>query len=119
MKMTAPLVRMTPTGRVVLRLRALGLDIPAGAKVRRITNGRSAAARNGAWLWVFTTGDGLSLDIGSHHTLRELTTVPRLMVERNKWGEWSVSPWEPVSSRAWLRARERREEPERPAAESA
>jgi hypothetical protein len=69
---------VTTAERLLLRLRAEGLRLPEGARLRRVYP--SASMRNlGAWSWCAVGPDGEELRIGSRHPMGELLHVPALV----------------------------------------
>ena len=86
---------MTPSERLLGRLRKMGLDIPEGAQVRRTYAG--ALQRNvGAWSWFLLNADGSELRIGSQYPVSELLRGRLHASQAHGVREdIQVDPWEP------------------------
>lgn len=82
--------RPTPSSRLLVRLRTMGLNVPEGATIGRVYAGhwqRSA----GAWSW--TVEPSQVQGIGSLWTVTGLLRVPRLIaVWSRQTGDWEVQP---------------------------
>jgi hypothetical protein len=76
-ELRAALARSTPGGRLLARLRRMGLEIPAQAYVRRSYAGRHQLSA-GAWRW-WIESDGVCLHIGSQYTVAELVAADTLI----------------------------------------
>lgn len=71
---------LTPSQRLIARLRVQGLDLPEDTVVERIYTGRWMRAR-GAWSWHLATESGTLLPFGSQWRVTELLRCPH---------EWQV-----------------------------
>ena len=91
---------MTPSERLLKRIREMGVDVPDGARIQRTYAGRTMRS-GGAWSWFVVGPDGRALDIGSQHPVKVLLAEKRLCgcsdyerydVEINPWFH-SVLTW--------------------------
>jgi hypothetical protein len=88
---------------MLARLRAMGMDVPVGAYIRRVY--ASPADRNaGAWSWAVMKADGNEARVGSQYSIGELLRG-RLVASRG-WAyddDWDIDPYregdQPVSTR--------------------
>lgn len=71
-----------PSVRLLRKLRALGLELPEGARLVR-TNPSPAARNAGAWCWCAVDGDGRDLRIGSQVPMGELLRASALEANRD------------------------------------
>lgn len=81
----------TPSERLLIRLRDMGLEIPDDARLRRTYAGYWQRAA-GAWSWCLEDADGIELGIGSQYpvtSLRGRIIVLRLWNDR----DLHVDPW--------------------------
>lgn len=84
---------MTPSRKLLDRLRAMGLDIPPSATIHRTYAGRCQRQAS-AFSW-FINGwapTGVT-DVGGYMRVTELLKVDRLMVSRSVNGYWEVDPY--------------------------
>lgn len=97
---------MTPTERLIGRLRTMSVPIPEGTQLRRTYAGRDQRSK-GAWSWFFDYPDRSRWPdrtfrpIGSIYPVSLLLREPRLMVMRTITGDLEVDPWEQV--KPWYR----------------
>ncbi|MFF4385595.1 hypothetical protein ACFY0G_02195 [Streptomyces sp. NPDC001552] len=82
--------RLTPSERLLLRLRELGLDLPEDASLVR-TNAPRSARSNAAWSWFALGPDGAELHVGSRHPIGELLAAPVLVAHE----DGNSSPYDP------------------------
>jgi hypothetical protein len=84
---------MTPSARLLARLRAQGVQVPEGAQIRRTYAGR-CQREAGAWSWFVLNPDGSETigGLGGYHPVGVLLRAPRLRVTRELNGSWSVDP---------------------------
>ena len=89
---------MTPTERLIDRLRTMGVPVPEGTVLRRVYAGRDQRSK-GAWSWYF------DYPPSEYHTARTVASIwpvgyllkqPRLMVMRVITRDLEVDPWEDV-----------------------
>jgi hypothetical protein len=78
----AMLARSTPSGRLLNRLRRMGLDIPTEAYVR--------LAHTGPWRW-WVEHEGVCLHIGSQYTVSEVVAADRLTTSAGYRGLCSLT----------------------------
>lgn len=86
---------MTPSARLIARLRAMGLDIPEGARVERTYAGR-LQRECGAWSWALYSATGFELNIGSQFSVTRL--LRGRMCASRPWGwessDIDIDPWQ-------------------------
>jgi hypothetical protein len=75
---------MTPSERLLERLRAQGVEIPKGSRIHR-TYANGSARTAGAWSWFILGPDGQSLgphgrDLGSYYPVKVCLRALRLVV---------------------------------------
>ena len=68
---------MKPSERLIARLRAMGVEIPEGATIRRTHAGYWQKAQ-AAWSWFVADANGKELGIGSQISVTELLREKRL-----------------------------------------
>jgi hypothetical protein len=92
--------RLTPSQRMVQRLRDAGVDLPPDAAVRRTFAG-PAQRNEGAWSWTVTNAagtplmkgaDGRPFAVGSQWPLAFLLRLPHLLINAESSGDVHVDP---------------------------
>ena len=85
---------MTPSKRLIARLRAMGLIIPNDARVQRTYAG-FWQRREGAWLWALVDSNDFELSIGSQHCVTSLLKERLIVIQHWNNRDFHVDPWEP------------------------
>lgn len=80
---------MTPSQKLLTRLRSLGVEIPEGATIRRTYAGTWQKAQ-GANVWHMVNARGDYLTIGSQFTVTELNKAKNISASRDGHGDINV-----------------------------
>jgi hypothetical protein len=85
---------MTPSARLLKRLRRMGLPIPEGSEIRRTYAG-FWQRRGGAWSWTVWPSAGIE-GVGSTYRVTELASAARLAALKSgsDWHVYAVAPGE-------------------------
>jgi hypothetical protein len=81
---------MTPSERLLERLRQQGVEIPEGARIHR-TYANGSARTGGAWSWFVLDSQGRELregpylGLGSYYPVKVCLCAPRLVISRERF----------------------------------
>jgi hypothetical protein len=94
---------VTPSQRLIARLRAMGLPLADDTTLAR-THAGYWQRKGGAWSWMlWSDTDSAMTKYGSQHTVTALLREPRLVATfERRSGMWHVDPYDPrTDERAW------------------
>lgn len=89
---------MTPSERLMARLRAMGVDIPEGSTLQRTYAGYWQR-KGGAWSWFLLSPDGRDF-LGSYFPVKTLLRTRLNVTQGHRHeGTFSVFPWKESTAR--------------------